>query len=171
MSQIITSGNTPKAMWPGVRAWFGQAYNEDPPEFPDLFDNQTSGKAYEEVVESIGFGLPQVKPEGESAVYDTTSQGYTARFTHVAYALGYMVTFEEMQDNLYAEVAHRRSGDLAFSMRQGKEIVCASRYNQGFTRNGPDGVPWFSASHPSMVGNQSNLLTAADLSEAALEDA
>jgi hypothetical protein len=171
MSQLITSGTTPKAMWPGISAWFGQDYDEHPVEWTDLFEQDTSDKAYEEVVESVGFGLPQVKPAGESITYDTTSQGVTARFTHVAYALGFMVTAEEMRDNQYAAVGKRRAGDLAFSMRQGHEIVCANFYNNGFTTNGPDGVPWFSASHPSASGNQSNLLNSADLSEASLEDA
>jgi hypothetical protein len=171
MSQIITTGNTPKAMWPGINAWWGQAYEEHDTEWTDLFDQATSSKAYEEVVESIGFGLPSVKPEGESINYDTTSQGYTTRFTHVAWAAGFMVTQEEMRDNLYAEVGQRRTPDLAFSMRQGHEINCADFYNDGFSVNGPDGVPWFSASHPTYTGLQSNLLAAADLSEASLEDA
>ena len=173
MSAIITTGNNPKAMWPGVKAWFGKAYEEHQTEWTDLFDQETSDKAYEEVVESIGFGLPSIKPQGESISYDTDSQGYTKRFTHTAYASGYMVTFEEMRDNLYAEVAKRRTPDLAFSMRQGHENVCADVYNNGFSTSylGGDGKPWFSATHPTYVGDQSNLLTAADLSELALEDA
>jgi hypothetical protein len=171
MSQLISTGTNPKALWPGIAYWWGQAYDEHEIEWQDLFDQETSGKAYEEVVESVGFGLPQVKPEGESITYDTTSQGVTTRFTHVAYALGMMVTHEEMRDNLYAAVGKRRSGDLAFSMRQGHEVVCADFYNNGFSANGADGVPWFSASHPTASGLQSNLLTSADLSEASLEDA
>jgi hypothetical protein len=172
MSQLITTGNTPKAMWPGVKAWFGQAYEEHTPEYTDLFDQDTSDKAYEEVVESHGFSLPSVKPEGQSVTYSTTSQGYTTRFTHVAWANGFMVSFEEMRDNLYAEVSKRRAPDLAFSMRQGHEQNCADFYNDGFTTNhAAEGVPWFSASHPTPTGNQSNLLTAADLSETSLEDA
>jgi hypothetical protein len=171
MPQLITTGNTPKAMWPGINGWWGQAYDEHPVEWPDLFDQETSGKAYEEVVESIGLGLPSVKPEGKSISYDTTSQGYTSRFTHVAWATGFMVTFEEMRDNLYPEVGKRRAEDIAFSMRQGHEINCANFYNDGFATTGGDGVAWFSDSHPTFTGNQSNSLTSADISEASLEDA
>lgn len=172
MSQLITTGTTPKAMWPGIRGWFGLEYDKHETEWTDLFDQETSDKAYEEVVEQHGLSLPSVKPEGQSITYSTTGQGYTTRFTHVVWAGGFMVTQEEMDDNLYAEVGQRRAPDLAFAMRQGHEQVSADFYNDGFTTNhASEGVPWFSASHPTPTGNQSNLLTAADLSETSLEDA
>ena len=173
MPALITTGNHPKAMWEGVKAWFGRAYEKHTTEWTDLFDEDTSDKAYEEIVESVGFGLPQAKPQGEAITYSSDSQGYTARFTHTAYANGFMVSFEEMKDNLYAEVAKRRSPDLADSMREGHEIVCAGVYNNGFSGSfvGGDAVALFSSSHPTVSGNQSNLLTAADISEIALEDA
>lgn len=172
MAQIITTGSTPKAMWPGVKAWFGTEYDKHQEEWPDLFDQDTSEKAYEEVVQNTGFGLPQVKPQTESIVYDTQGQGYTKRFTHVPYALGYMVSQEEMRDNQYEAVAKRRTPDLAFSMRQGHETVCAMVYNRAFTSGytGGDGKLLCAPDHPTQVGNQSNLDTAADLSEASLED-
>jgi hypothetical protein len=173
MSQIITTGTTPKAMWPGVKAWFGMEYDKHQEEWPDLFDQDTSDRAYEEVVQQVGFGLPQIKPQTESITYDTTSQGYTKRFTPSVYAKGYMVSQEEMDDNQYEAVAKQRTPNLAFVMRQGHELVCAQVYNRAFTAGftGGDGVVMCSASHPTVNGNQSNLLTAADLSEAALEDA
>lgn len=156
----------------GIKAWWGLEYDQHQTEWTDLFDQETSEKAYEEIVEQHGLSLPSVKPEGQSITYSTTGQGYTTRFTHVVWANGFMVTMEEMDDNLYPEVGQRRSADLAFSMRQGHEQVCADFYNDGFTTNhASEGVPWFSASHPTMVGLQSNLLTAADLSETSLEDA
>lgn len=92
---------------------------------------------------------------------------------HVAYALGYIVTFEELRDDLYEVVSKRRASQLAFAMRTTKENVLASAYNNGFSSsfNGADGVPLMSAAHPTMSGQQSNLLTtAADLSEASVED-
>ena len=172
MSQIITTGANPKALWPGIKAWFGQEYDKHPEEWVDLFDQDTSDKAYEEIVQSTGFGLPRVKAQTESIDYDTTAQGYTKRFTHTTYALGFMVSHEEMVDNQYDAVSKRRAPDLAFSMRQGHETVCAQVYNRATTSGytGGDGVVLGSASHPTMSGNQSNLLTAADLSEASLED-
>ena len=169
----ITTGTHPKALWPGIKAWFGRSYDEHQEEFPDLFDIETSDKAYEEEVEITGFGLAPVKPQGSSIPYDTEAQGAINRFTHVAYALGYIVSFEELRDNLYEIVSKRRAQQLAFSMRQTKENVCAAIYNNAFSSSYTfgDGAALISASHPTMSGNQSNLLTtAADLSELAIED-
>jgi hypothetical protein len=170
---VITTGAHPKALWPGIAAWWGRSYDEHVPEFPDLFDVETSNKAYEEEVEITGFGLAPVKPQGQQIFYDTEVQGPVSRFVHVAYALGYIVTFEELRDDLYEAVSKRRAQQLAFSMRQTKENVLASVYNNGFSTSYPggDGAALFSASHPTLNGNQSNLLTtAADLSELAVED-
>jgi len=169
----ITTGAHPKALWPGIYAWWGRSYAEHVPEFPDLFETETSTKAYEEEVEITGFGLAPVKPQGKQIYYDTETQGAVSRYTHVAYALGYIVTYEELRDDLYEVVSRRRAQQLAYSMRQTKENILAAVYNQGFdaTSLGADGVPLFSASHPTLPGNQSNVLaTPADLSEAAVED-
>jgi hypothetical protein len=170
---VITTGSHPKALWPGVKAWWGRSYDEHQEEYVDLFEKETSDKAYEEEVEITGFGLAPVKPQGSQIVYDTEVQGPVSRFTHIAYALGFIVTFEELRDDLYEVVAKRRAQQLAFSMRQTKENVLASIYNQAFNASYPlaDGQAMCSASHPTLAGNQSNLLaTAADLSETAVED-
>ncbi len=170
---IITTGSHPKALWPGIFAWWGRSYSEHTPEYPDLFEIDTSDKAYEEEPEITGFGLAPVKPQGQQIFYDTEVQGPVSRFTHVAYALGYIVTFEELRDDLYEVVSKRRAQQLAFSMRQTKENILAAVYNQGFNTaySGADGTSLFSATHPTLSGNQSNLLTvAADLSETAVED-
>lgn len=168
----ITTGTHPKALWPGIKAWWGRSYNEHPIEYLDLFDKQTSDKAYEEEVEITGFGLAPVKPQGSQIFYDIEAQGAVSRFTHVAYALGYIVTYEELRDDLYEVVSKRRAAQLAFSMRQTKENVLAGVYNLAFSNSalGADGVPLISASHPTLSGNQSNLGTAADISEVAVED-
>ncbi len=169
---VITTGTHPKALWPGVKAWWGRSYDEHPVEYLDLFDKQTSDKAYEEEVEITGFGLAPVKPQGAQIFYDIEAQGSISRFTHVAYALGYIVTYEELRDDLYDVVSRRRASQLAFSMRQTKENVLAGVYNLAFSGSalGGDGVSLISASHPTLSGNQSNLGTAADLSEVALEN-
>lgn len=170
---VITTGTHPKALWPGIHEWWGLQYNEHTTEYTDLFNVESSEQAYEEDVESTGFGLAPAKAEGSSVVYDTVTQGYVSRYTHTAYASGYIVTYEEMKDNLYEKVSKRRSRALAYSMRQTKETVGANVYNRAFTSgfNGGDGVVLGSASHPTLAGDQSNILaTAADLSEASLED-
>lgn len=170
---VITTGAHPKALWPGIKAFWGRSYAEHPEEFVDLFDRETSDKAYEEDVEITGFGLAPVKNQGASINYDVESQGAVTRYTHVAYALGYVVTYEELRDDLYEVVSKRRSKMLAFSMRQTKENVAANVFNRAFNSSyvGGDGVSMISNAHPTTSGNQSNVLTtAADLSEAAIED-
>jgi len=170
---VIATGNHPKALWPGVAGWFGAKYNEHAKQYPKLFDIRNSSKNYEELVSQTGFGLAPVKPEGSSTAYDSHSQGYTARGTNVPYSLGYIVTREELADNLYAAVSQRRAGSLAFSMAQTRENVGANIYNRGFDSNytGGDGKELLATDHPTPSGNQSNeLATAADFSEAALED-
>lgn len=173
MAGIITSGNHPKALWPGVKRWWGRSYNEHPMEWKDLFDTESSDKQYEEDVELTGFGLAPVKSEGASVSYDSETQGAVKRYTHVVYGLGWICTREEFDDNLYAEVSKKRTKALAFSMAQTEEIVCANVYNRAFNSAfvGGDGKEMCATDHPSMSGSQSNeLAVAADLSEAALED-
>ena len=171
---VITTGAHPKALWPGIKEWWGRSYAEHQEEYPDLFDSETSDKAYEEDVEISGFGLAPIKPQGAAINYDTESQGQVNRYTHVAYALGYIVTFEELRDDLYEVVSKRRAKMLAFSMRQTKENVAANVYNNAFSSSfvGGDGVSLINSAHPTTTGgNQSNVLTmAADISEAAIED-
>lgn len=170
---VITTGTHPKALWPGIKEWWGRSYAEHQEEYPDLFETETSDKAYEEDVEITGFGLAPVKPQGSSINYDVETQGQINRYTHVAYALGYIVTYEELRDDLYEVVSKRRAKQLAFSMRQTKEQVGAAVYNNAFSSSftGGDGVSLINASHPTVAGNQSNVLTtAADLSEASIED-
>lgn len=175
MPGIINTGTHPKALWPGVKAWWGQVYDEHQEEFPMLFDQDTSTRNYEEDVQVTGFGLAPVKPQGQAVSYDSEVQGIISRYTHVAYALGYVVTKEELDDNLYEQISRRRSKALAMSMRQTKENVGAAVYNNAFTAGafaGADGVALLSASHPNVSGGTySNLLAvAANLSEAAIED-
>ena len=170
---VITSGAHPKALWPGVKAWWGRTYTEHKVEYTDLFDTDTSEKQYEEDVQVTGFGLAPVKPEGTAVSYDSEVQGFVSRYTHVAYALGYIVTWEELRDNLYEVVSKRRSQALAFSHRQTKENVGANVYNRGFNSSFTfgDGKELLATDHPSKAGDWSNeLTTSADLSEASLED-
>jgi hypothetical protein len=169
----ITTGLHPKALWPGVLAWFGRAYDEYAPQYVDLVDVETSDKSYEEEVETTGFGMAGIKGQGASINYDSDSQGYTARYTHVTYGIGYMVTEEELEDDQYADVSKRRAPDLAFALRQTKENVVANKFNRAFNSSyaGGDGVELCSTAHVTINGNQSNrLATDADISEAAIED-
>ena len=168
MAGVITTGNNPKALWPGVRAWWGLKYNEFPQEWSQLFETKDSEKAYEEDVETTGFGLAPVKAQGGAVTYDSSNQGVTKRYTHVVYGLGFIVTQEEIEDNLYKEKAFNRTEALAFSIRQSEEIVCANIFNRAFNTSytGGDAKAMIVSDHPTLDGTQSNVLaTAADLSE------
>lgn len=150
-------------------------YDEHATEYTDLFDKESSDKNYEEDVQLTGFGLAPRKSEGSATSFDSETQGFTTRYTHVAYALGYVVTKEELDDNLYEQVSKRRAAALAMSFRQTKENVAANVYNRAFngTYLGGDGVALCSVSHPNTTGGVwANKPTVdVDLSEAALEDA
>lgn len=175
MAGIITTASHPKALWPGIKAWWGQVYDEHQTEYTDLFDTDTSDRNYEEDVQLTGFGLAPRKSEGSGVSYDSETQGFTTRYTHVAYALGYIVTKEELDDNLYEQVSKRRSAALAMSFRQTKENVAANVYNRAFngTYLGGDGVALCSTAHPNATGGtfSNTASVGVDLSEAALEDA
>ena len=170
---VITTGNHPKALWPGVHAWFGAVYSNYPAEYPMLFDEKSSTRNFEEDVEQTSFGLAPIKPEGSATSYDSHQQGYTKRYVHVAYALGYIVTREELADNLYREVSMNRAQSLAFSMSQTRENVGANIYNRAFTAAyaGGDGKELLATNHPSLAGDYSNeLATPAALAESSIED-
>lgn len=172
---IINTGSHPKLLWPGVRAVWGQVYDQHPVEYTDLYAVDSSTRAYEEDVQVTGFGLAAIKPEGQGGTYDSEVQGMITRYVHLAYSLGYIVTYEELQDNLYEEVSMRRARANAFSMAQTLENVGAFLYNNAFSTTyftTADGVALISDSHVNASGGTySNALTpGADLSEAALED-
>lgn len=173
---VITTGVNPKLLWEGLNAVWGSVqgkYNEYPMEWKDLFDEAGSSKAYEEDVQLIGFGLAPQKSEGGSVSYDTMAQGFVSRYTNVSYGLGFIITREEMDDNLYISRGQQRTEALAFSMRQTKEIVAANVYNRATDSSytGGDGKELLATDHPSNAGDWSNELNpSADLSEASLED-
>lgn len=171
---IITTGNHPKALWPGVYDWWGLKYSEHAMECFDLFDKKDSNKAYEELVQSTSFGLAPIKSQGGAVAYDSHQQGFLTRATHIVYGLGYIVTREEMDDNLYEDVSMRRAESLAFSMRQTQENVCANTYNRAFNNayTYGDGVELISTVHPNSTGGtwSNELAVAAALSETSLED-
>lgn len=175
MSGIITSSSFAKALWPGVNAWYGKAYNDYQTEWDKLFEKNTSRKAYEEDVGLSSFGLANVKSEGAAIQYDIERQGFTTRYNHVVYALGFIITREIYEDDQYDVVGQRKAQALARSMRQTKEIIGANVFNRAFnsTYKGGDGKELISNAHPNVAGGtwSNTLATAADLSEAALEQA
>lgn len=175
MPGVINTGNHPKLLWPGVREIWGQVYDAHPTEYTDLYEVKGSRRAYEQDVQVTGFGLAPVKPQGAPLAYDSEMQGWISTYLHIAYALGYAVTKEEIADNLYAEVAQRRARANAFSMAQTVENVGAFLYNNAFVGTYftmPDGQPLISTAHVNATGGtfSNRITTPADLSEASLED-
>lgn len=175
MTSPINTGSFSKALWPGINAWWGKAYTEHQTEYDKLFTQYTSRKAFEEDVSVSSFGLAPIKTEGKGISYDAEQQGFITRYTHVTYALGFIITKEMFDDDQYDIVGERRARGLAFSMRQTKENVAANVYNRAFNSAfvGGDGKELLATDHPNVAGGTyaNELTTAADLSEAALEQA
>jgi hypothetical protein len=172
---IIATSAHPKLLWPGVHAVWGQTYTEHPAEYVHDFDVMESDLAYEEELQVTPFGLAPIKTEGGPPTYDFETQGPVSRYVHTAYALGYIVTHEELKDNKYEIVASRRAKANAISINQTIENVCALMYNGAFVTTYfamPDSLALCSTAHKNTTGGTfSNALsTAADLSEASLED-
>ena len=175
MSGIITSSNFAKLLWPGLNAIYGKEYNDYPVEWDKLFEHNKSDRAYEEDLGLSSFGLASVKNEGAPITYDTERQGFTSRYNHVVYALGFIITREIYEDDQYGKVGAQKAKALARSLRQTKEIVGSNIYNRAFNGSylGGDGVSLINASHPNVAGGlfSNQIGTASDLSEAALEQA
>lgn len=169
----MNRGSFAKLLWPGLNAIYGKTYGEHTTEYTDLFETFSSDRAYEEDLGLTGFGLAQVKDEGAPISYDSEYQGFVTRYVHVVYGLGFIITREIMEDDLYDKVGGQKAQELAFSMRQTKENVGANVYNRAFNASykGGDGVQLLASTHPNVTGGTwSNVLaTAADLSEASLE--
>lgn len=169
----VNTGNIAKLLWPGLSQIWGSDYTDYPVEYKELFDTASSDKAYEEDQLVRGLGLAPRKPEGSATLYDTTAQGITSRYTHVAYSLGFMLTREALADNQYKAKALKATKMLARAGRQTKETVAANIYNRAHDANYTygDGSALCVTNHSTFSGSQSNrLATAADFSESALED-
>jgi hypothetical protein len=112
---VINTGSFPKGLWPGVKKSFGDAYKEHAPEYSQIFNTETSDKAYEEYVGKSGFGLAVAKPEGTGMTYDTQRQGFVTRLTNVTFGLGFQITMEAFEDNNYLPQAAKDAKALAKS--------------------------------------------------------
>jgi hypothetical protein len=172
---VISTGSFAKALWPGVNTWYGKTYGDWKEEYSKMFDTHKSRKAWEEDVLVSSFGLAQQMGEGAGVPYDTEQQGFVTRYTHVNYGLGFIITRNMVEDDLYDVVGARKASSLARSMRQTKETIGANVYNRAFNSNytGGDGLEMCSTAHLNVAGGtwSNELTTPADISEAALEQA
>ena len=168
----ISRAQLAKELEPGLNALFGLEYDRYETEHSEIFDEETSDRAFEEEVMLAGFTTAPVKEEGSAITFDSAQETYTARYTMETIALAFSITEEAIEDNLYDRLASRYTKALARSMAQTKQIKAASILNNAFSTSSPigDGAALCSSSHPSLSGNQRNQLsTAADLNETSLE--
>ncbi len=170
----ITRAQLVKELEPGLNALFGLEYKNYEQEHLQIYDVESSDRAFEEEVMLSGFGEAPVKTEGAGLAYDTAQEVYTARYTHETIALAFSLTEEAVEDNLYDRLARRYTMALARSMATTKQIKAASVLNGAFTTStGGDGVPLCADNHPIIGGpdQKNELATPADLSETSLEQA
>ena len=163
-----------KELIPGLNALFGLEYAKYEDEHTMIYEADTSERSFEEEVKLSGFGAAPVKPEGQGIVYDSAQESYTARYTHETIAMGFSITEEAMEDNLYASLSARYTKALARGVAYTKQIKAAFPLNTGFTSYlTGDGVYLLSASHPTVAGgtNSNTPGVASDLNETSLEDA
>ena len=171
----ISRAQLVKELEPGLNALFGLEYKRYENEASQIFDNESSDRAFEEEVMLSGFGTADVKPEGSGVQYDDAQETYTARYTHETVALAFALTEEAIEDNLYDRISSRYTKALARSMATSKQVKGANVLNNAFQAsgyNGGDGESLCGNAHPTLNGNQTNVpTTAADLSEVSLEQA
>ena len=169
----ISRAQLAKELEPGLNALFGLEFGRYENEHSEIFDEESSDRAFEEEVMLGGFATAPVKSEGGAVSFDDAQETYTARYTHETIALAFSITEEAIEDNLYDRLASRYTKALARSMATTKQIKAASILNNAFLTGANvigDGAALCSASHPSLSGTQTNLLAvAADLNETSLE--
>ena len=163
-----------KELLPGLNALFGLEYKTYGEEHKEIYETETSERSFEEETKLSGFSAAPVKAEGAAIAYDNAQEAWTARYNHETIALGFSITEEAVEDNLYDSLSKRYTKALARAMAYTKQVKAASVLNTGFSSSytGGDGQPLFSASHPLVSGGtNSNRLTASDLNETSLEAA
>ena len=164
-----------KELLPGLNALFGLEYARYGEEHKEIYETETSERSFEEETKLSGFSAAPVKNEGSAIQYDNAQEAWTTRYNHETIALGFSITEEAIEDNLYDSLSARYTKGLARAMAYTKQVKAASVLNNGFSAAyvGGDGVSLFSTSHPLVGGgtNSNTPTTQADLNETSLESA
>jgi len=166
-----------KELLPGLNALFGMEYKRYGEEHKEIYETESSDRSFEEETKLSGFGAAPVKSEGAAISYDNAQEAWTARYTHETIAMGFSITEEAMEDNLYDSLSARYTKALARAMAYTKQVKAAYILNKGFTGTGNptygDGQVLFSTAHPLVSGgtNSNRPTTGADLNETSLEAA
>jgi len=171
----ISRAQLVKELEPGLNALFGMEYDRYDAEHAEIYDTESSDRAFEEEVMLVGFGNAQTKQEGAGVSFDNASEAYTARYTHETISLAFALTEEAMEDNLYDRLGARYTRALARSMAHTKQVKAAATLNNAFDNNyaGGDGKELCATDHPLAGGGsfRNEPSTAADLNETSLENA
>ena len=180
----ISRANQLKQLLPGLNALFGEEYNNYENEHEQIYVSENSERSFEEELKLSGFGAAPVKDEGAAVSYDVAQESFVARYSHETIAMGFSITEEAMEDNLYVSLSARYTKALARAMAYTKQVKAAFPLNNGFSNSfqSGDGVNLFTASgdgvtggdgHPLVNGgkNSNRPVTGADLNETSLEDA
>jgi hypothetical protein len=163
-----------KELLPGLNALYGLEYKKYEDEHSEIYETESSDRSFEEEQKLSGFGAAPTKAEGAAIAYDNAQEAFTSRYIHETIAMGFSITEEAMEDNLYDSLSARYTKGLARAMAYTKQVKAASLLNNGFTSfNSGDGVTLFSASHPTVSGTVNGNIpsVAVDLNETALEQA
>jgi phage major head subunit gpT-like protein len=166
-----------KELLPGLNALFGLEYSRYGEQHKEIYETEKSERSFEEETKLSGFSAAPVKNEGSAIAYDNAQEAFTARYSHETIALGFSITEEAVEDNLYDSLSARYTKALARAMAYTKQVKAAAVLNNGFTNSsvyyGGDGVPLFSTAHPLVNGstNSNRPSTNADLNETSLENA
>ena len=164
-----------KELLPGLNALFGMEYARYGEQHKEIYETETSERSFEEETKLSGFGAAPVKNEGSAIAYDNAQEAFSTRYTHETIALGFSITEEAIEDNLYDSLSARYTKSLARAMAYTKQTKAAAVLNNGFTNSsayyGGDGVPLFSTAHPTVGGgtNSNTPSTQVDLNETSLE--
>jgi hypothetical protein len=170
----ISRAQLAKELEPGLNALFGMEYARYDDEHAEIYETESSDRAFEEEVMLTGFGSAPVKSEGAAVTFDDAKEAFTARYTHETISLAFSITEEAIEDNLYDRLASRYTKALARSMAHTKQVKSAAVLNNAFdsTVTGGDGKELCATDHPLTNGNtfRNELSTAADLNETSLEN-
>ena len=171
----ISRAQLAKELEPGLNALFGMEYDRYENEHAEIFETESSDRAFEEEVLIVGFGNASVKEEGQGVQFDSASEGFTARYTHETVALAFSLTEEAVEDNLYDRLGARYTKALARSMAHTKQVKAANVLNNAFSSSfaGGDGKALIATDHPLAHGGTlaNRATTMADLNETSLENA
>jgi hypothetical protein len=170
----ISRAQALKELLPGLNALFGLEYAKYENEHAEVYETESSERSFEEEVKLSGFGAAPVKPEGSAISYDNAQESFTARYNHETVGMGFSITEEAMEDNLYDSLSARYTKALARAMAYTKQVKAASLLNTGFTTfTSGDGVTLFNSAHPTVAGgtNANRPSVDADLNETSLEQA